>query len=449
MRTPCCRIGAAGALLSPTPAPPLPSQPPSPTTSPSPAPPLTRAEARLRDWIAAHQEEQIGVLERLVNQPSGTLNMAGVRAAGALFAAELDGLGFTTKWIDMPAEMGPAGHPDPERPARKREKNGRRLLVIRHLDTVLEGEGQKFVRADSIARGAGSADMKGGDVILLYALKALAATGQLDAMDVTVVLTGDEEAAGRPLEISRRDLVAAAKRNDVALSFEGGSREFASITRRGASGWTLKVTARQAHSAGMFGGAGYGAIYEAARILTAFRDSIPREPGLTYNPGIIAGGAQVTGDTSGFAFQVAGKTNIIAPSAVVRGDLRFTTEEQKERTRIRMRALVARSLPGTSAEITFEDSYPAMPLTTAGEAVLAQYDTVSRALGYPAVKALDATRRGAGDLSFVAPYIPGIDGLGALGGGAPSPDEFVQLPSLEMQTARAALLMARLAGLRR
>jgi glutamate carboxypeptidase len=114
-----------------------------------------------------------------------------------------------------------------------------------------------------------------------------------------------------------------------------------------------------------------------------------------------------------------------------------------------MRAIVAKSLPGASAEITFDDSYPAMPLTEAGQVVLAQLDSVSRALGYPAIQALDASRRGAGDLSFVAPYIPGVDGLGALGGGAHSPEEFVNLPSLEMQTARAALLMARLAGLRK
>jgi glutamate carboxypeptidase len=413
------------------------------------SPPLTRTEARIRDWIAAHREEQIGVLERLVNQQSGTLNVAGVRAAGAIFRAELDSLGFTTKWVDMPAEMRRGGHLVAERPARSPSAGGKRLLLIGHFDTVFEGEGQKFVRADSIARGAGTSDMKGGDVILLYALKALAAAGQLDRMNVTVVITGDEEATGRPLEIARRDLIAAAKRTDVALSFEGGSREYASITRRGASGWLLKVTARQAHSAGVFGGAGYGAIYEAARILTMFRDSIPREPGLTYNPGIIAGGADLVADTSGYAFQVSGKTNIIAPTAVVKGDLRFTTEEQKERTRTRMRAIVAKSLPGASAEITFDDSYPAMPLTEAGQAVLAQLDTVSRALGYPAIQALDASRRGAGDLSFVAPYIPGVDGLGALGGGAHSPEEFVNLPSLEMQTARAALLMARLAGLRK
>jgi glutamate carboxypeptidase len=62
---------------------------------------------------------------------------------------------------------------------------------------------------------------------------------------------------------------------------------------------------------------------------------------------------------------------------------------------------------------------------------------------------MDAANRGAGDLSFVAPYIPGLDGMGSLGSGAHSPQESVHLPSLEMQTARAAVLMVRLAGIRK
>jgi glutamate carboxypeptidase len=287
-------------------------------------------------------------------------------------------------------------------------------------------------------------------VILLYALKALAAAGQLDRMDVRVVITGDEEATGRPLEVTRRPLIAAARLSDVALSFEGGGRETASISRRGASGWLLKVTARQAHSAGIFGaGSGYGAVYELARILNAFREALAGQPGLTFHPGIVAGGAELAADTSGYSYQVSGKTNIIAPAAIARGDLRFLSEAQKDSARAVMRAIVARSLPGASAEISFDDNYPAMPITAAGEVLLAQYDSVSRALGYPAVTALDASRRGAGDLSFVAPYLPGIDGLGAFGQGAHSPQESVLLPSLRMQTERAALLMLRLAGLRR
>jgi len=408
---------------------------------------LSSVDERLRQWIVAHHEEQIGVLQRMVDIPSGTLNVDGVRKVGALFRAELDALGFSTQWVDLPKELRRAGHLVAERIGRQAPANSRTLLLIGHFDTVFEGEGQKFVRQDTIARGAGTSDMKGGDVVLLYALKALAATGQLDRMKVIVVVTGDEEAAGRPLHIAREALISAAKRSDVALSFEGGNRDNASISRRGASGWTLRVTGRQAHSAGVFGaGTGYGAIFEAARILNEFRERLAGRPGLTFNPGIMAGGADLSVDTSGFAIDVAGKTNIVAPTALVKGDLRFITDAQKDSARAVMRAIVAQSLPGTKAEITFEEGYPAMPVTAAGRALLAQYDTVSRLLGYPAVRALDASRRGAGDVSFVAPIIPGLDGLGAMGGGGHSPDEWVHLPTLVMQTERAALLMVRLAG---
>lgn len=410
---------------------------------------LTKSEQALRVWIAAHREEQIRLLQHMVDLPSGTLNVAGVRAVGAFYRAQLDALGFKTRWLDMPAEMHRGGHLVADRAAKQRVPGGKRLLLIGHFDTVFEGAGQKFVREDSIGRGAGTSDMKGGDAVLLYALKALAAGGQLDQMDVTVVITGDEEATGRPLEVARQPLFDAAKRTDIALSFEGGNREFASISRRGASGWILRVSARQGHSAGVFGPGGFGAVYELARILTAFRERLVGQPGLTFNPGIIAGGADLSVDTSGYAYAVSGKTNIIAPAAIARGDLRFITEGQKDSARAVMREIVARNLPGATAEITFEDSYPAMPTTPAGEALLAQYDVVSRSLGYPQVKALDATRRGAGDLSFVAPYLPGLDGLGALGSGGHSPQEVVHLPSLVMQTERAAVLMARLAGIRK
>lgn len=417
---------------------------------PLPAQSLGKTAQALRGWISAHREEQIGLLQRMVDIPSGTLNVAGVRRVGALYRAELDALGFQTRWVDLPAEMHRGGHLVAERAGPRAAKDAKRLLLLGHFDTVFEGAGQKFTRVDSTASGAGTSDMKGGDVVLLYALKALAATGQLDRMAVRVVITGDEEATGRPLELTRRPLIDAARQSDIALSFEGGNRENASISRRGASGWLLKVTARQAHSAGIFGaGAGYGAVYELARILNAFRETLAGQPGLTFNPGIIGGGAELSVDTSGYAYSVSGKTNIIAPSAIARGDLRFLTEGQKDSARAVMRGIVAKSLPGTSAEISFEDSYPAMPITPAGEALLAQLDSVSRSLGYPAVTALDATRRGAGDLSFVAPYIPGLDGLGALGQGAHSPQESVHLLSLTMQTERAALLMLRLTGVRK
>ncbi len=215
--------------------------------------------------------------------------------------------------------------------------------------------------------------MKGGDVVLVYALKALRDVGRLDDANIIVVFNGDEEAPGLPLSISRQALRDAAAQSDIALAFEAGTQSLASVSRRGASSWLLTVQARQSHSAGVFSrGAGYGAIYETARILDTFRRELAGQPDLTFNPGVILGGTHVTYDTAHLAGSADGKTNIIAPTAVVPGDLRFITEGQKDSARARMRSIVADHLPGTTAEITFEDGYPAMPMTPGGEHLIAR-----------------------------------------------------------------------------
>ena len=413
-----------------------------PATRAATPPALSKAEQRMRDWIERHREDQVAFLARTVDIPSGTMNHAGVRKVGDVYRAALDSLGFTTRWVSMPDATNRAGHLFAEH----RGKPGTtRLLLIGHLDTVFEGAGQQWTREDSIGRGAGASDMKGGNAIILYALKAMRDAGTLKDASIIVALTGDEESAGDPLAISRGDLLDAARRSDLALGFEGGSREDATVARRGASSWSLKVTGRQAHSAGVFGeGAGYGAVYEAARILNEFRAQLAGEQYLTFNAAFVVGGTDLTFDTARVSGTAATKLNIVPRSATVAGDLRFISEEQKERTRARMREIVAKSLPGTSAEISFADEYPAMSPTPGNYRVLAAYDTASRALGHGPVVALDPGRRGAGDISFVAPLVDGLDGLGALGAGAHSPEERVNLNALPMQTARAAVLMSRL-----
>jgi glutamate carboxypeptidase len=402
---------------------------------------LSPVEVRIRDYVRAHHDDDIALLERAVNIPSGTQNVAGVRQVGALFAATLTSLGFTTRWVDMPAGMHRGGH----LVAEHRGTRGPRLLLIGHLDTVFEDEGQRFVRQDTIAHGAGTADMKGGDVAIISALRALNAAGALTGLQIIVIMSGDEESAGSPLELARQELVNAAKRSDIALAFEGGRASRVSISRRGSSNWTLTATARQAHSAGVFSrGAGYGAIYEVARILDTFQRELAGDPTLTFNPGLIAGGADVRRDSSGTTVTADGKSNIIAPSAFASGDLRFLREAQKDSLRERMRAIVAKHLPGTQAEITFENRYPSMPLTPAGTALLAEFDGVSRSLGYGAVASDPPESRGAGDVSFVAPYLTGMDGLGVSGRGSHSPEESVNLNSLTMAGERAAVLIHRL-----
>jgi glutamate carboxypeptidase len=402
---------------------------------------LSAAEARLRDHVRANHERHVALLERSVNIPSGTQNLSGVRQVGDLFAAELTAMGFDVRWSAMPASMRRAGHLVAERTGTR----GARLLLIGHLDTVFEGEGQRFVREDTIARGAGTSDMKGGDVAMLAALRALHATGGLEGSRIIVVMTGDEESAGSPLDVARRDLIDAARRSDIALAFEGGSAGRASIARRGSSSWTLTTTGRQGHSSRIFStGSGHGAIYEAARILDGFRRELSGDPTLTFNPGLIAGGTDVGRDSAGTSMTVAGKTNIIAPATTVNGDLRFLRESQKDTIRERMRAIVAQHLPGTSAEIRFRDSYPAMPPTAAGQTLLSRFDAVSRSLGYGPVEGDPPESRGAGDVSFVAPHLVGMDGLGVSGRGSHSPEESVNLNSLRMAAERAAVLMHRL-----
>jgi glutamate carboxypeptidase len=417
------------------------SQPevPQPVTAAPAA--LSPDETKIRDAVSAHYDSAVDLLRRAVNIPSGTGNLKGVREVGDLFATQLTALGFESRWVSMPDSVRRAGH----LVAVHRGGKGPRLLLIGHLDTVFEGAGQEWVRQDTVAHGAGTSDMKGGDVAIILALQALADAGRLKDMNVSVIMTGDEEAAGNPLSVSRATLVDLAHESDIALAFEGGSPTRIAIGRRGSSNWRLDIKARQSHSAGIFSkGAGYGAAYEGARILNEFRTKLVGERGLTFNVGVMAAGAHVSVDTAG-TMTADGKSNIIPPEFHATGDLRFLTDGQKDSARARMRAIVATPLEGAEPVITFENRYPAMPVTPAGEKLLQIFDEVSRSLGYPSVGTSAPESRGAGDISFIAPIIPGVDGLGVDGAGAHSPRELIYLPSLRMSAERAAVFMSRLA----
>lgn len=404
---------------------------------------LTKTELQILKNVERNYEESVAFLEKTVNINSGTYNIEGVKKAGLIYKDFLDQLGFTTKWVDMPAEMKRAGHLIGE----IKGKKGKRLLLIGHIDTVFE-PGSSFLtwtRKDSVAWGPGANDMKGGNMVMLYALKAMKDAGLLQDRQVIVILHGDEEHAGRPIDISRKDIVDAARRSDIALCFETGTGfNYATVARRGSSNWHLEVTGKQGHSSGIFtANAGAGAIYETSRILNRFYSEL-QEQYLTYNPGIILGGTQVSTDSTGTEGQASGKTNVIANTTVVNGDLRFISEEQKQRTREKMKAIVAESLPGTKSVITFDDGYPSMPPTDGNMEVLNRLSKVNIDMGLGEVKPYDPGRRGAGDISFVAQYLDCLDGLGAMGGGAHAPGEFINLNTLQNIEKRVALLCYRI-----
>ena len=407
---------------------------------------LSPIEQEIVAHVEANAEAAFALLERSVNINSGTMNLEGVAEVGRLYAAEFEALGMQTTWIPMDA-VNRSGHLFAE----TRGGSGKTVLLIGHLDTVFEKDSpfQRYDRSDSIATGPGVADMKGGNLVILMALQALHAAGALESANVIVAFTGDEEHTGDPLEIDRRDLIAAGSRSDVALGFEGnvGGVQMATVARRGFTGWTLEVTGTRAHSSAIFReDLGSGSIYESARILTAFHQELRGEQYLTFNPGIILGGSAVEYDAPENRGTAFGKTNVIAERTVVAGDLRTISPEQTERAKERMREIVERSLPHTTATIRFRDSYPSMPPTEGNRAVLAELDRMSRDLGYGPVGEVDPGRRGAADISFVAAHVRegSLSGLGPEGEGSHTVHETLYLNTVPVMAKRAALLVYRL-----
>lgn len=414
---------------------------------PALAAPPSPQERVMVQTVDAEQDRHVALLQRLVDQNSGSRNLAGVRKVHDMLAAEFAALGFAVRWVDQ-AAVGRAGHliaVHAGKPGRKR------LLLIGHLDTVFEPDHpfQKFERISAErARGPGAADDKGGDVAMLAALRAMHKAGTLKGANIEVVLTGDEEDAGLPLDKARADLVAAGKRADVALDFEGLSqedgRDMGSIARRSAGGWKVVVTANSGHSSGIFSErAGEGAIYPLAAILTAFRKELP-EPNLTFNVGLITGGASAEIAASDANATAAGKSNIIPGVAIASGDLRALTPESIARAEAKMREIVARPFNGGTARLAFDGKYPPMAPTAGNRALLDRLNAVNQTLGLAPMGALDPLKRGAGDISFVAADVDSLVGLGPASEGDHTANEVVDLVSLWRQAKRAALLMTRL-----
>ena len=410
------------------------------------APPALSIEERVivRN-VDVENARALALLQRIVDINSGTMNFAGVRRVGDVLRAELDSLGFATRWVDG-ASFHRAGHLVAEHPG-----PGPKLILIGHLDTVFEPSSpfQRFERLDdSTARGPGVIDMKGGDVIIIAALRALKAAGALPRLNVTVVYDGDEEDAGTPLTDARRALIDAARGATAAIGFEDGPGDphLAVISRRGDESWTLRTTGTPAHSSQIFQKeVGAGAVYEATRVLSEFYRQLSGERYLTFNPGLALGGTAVKLDSTAVAGTAEGKSNVVAEHMTVVGDLRTISPEQLARAKQTMQAIVAAHLPNTTGELTFDPGYPPMAPSSGNRRLLATYDRVSRDLGLWPVTAVDPSKAGAADVSFVADIVAmKIDGVGLSGRDDHTPKETADLRMLPVQTKRAALLIYRL-----
>ncbi len=408
---------------------------------------LSTNERRMADVVDRATPAALALLERTVNVNSGTMNFDGVRNVAEMFRPEFESLGFRVRWVDG-AEWGRAGHLIAERSGR-----GTHVLLIGHLDTVFEPDSpfQRYERLDdSTARGPGVCDMKGGNIVMLLALRALRETGALNRLRISVVLSGDEENAGAPLALARRDLIAAATAADIAIGFEDGAGDprTAVVSRRGASSWMLRTSGKPYHSSQIFrSDIGSGAIFEAARILASFRDSLANEPYLTFNPGIIVGGTSTSLDSRSSRGTAFGKNNVIAESTLVSGDLRALSIDQRERAKAAMRRIAAAHLPHGGADLQFNDAYPPLAPAEGNRRLLAMFDRASRDLGFGPVVAVDPARAGAADVSFTEGLVEmAMDGVGLMGEGGHTVNETADLWTLAIQAKRMAVTLGRLSN---
>lgn len=409
---------------------------------------LSDAEKRAADSVEASYAADIALLENIVNINSGTRNAEGNQAVMAVLRPEFEALGFDVQYIDQ-SEFDRAGH---FFAIHKGRESGKKILLIAHTDTVFEADSsfQTFARDGDFATGPGVVDDKGGIIVILSALKAMKAAGTLDDANIVVALTGDEEAVGRPISGARADLIKWGQWANIALDFEGLSvldgRDMGVVARRSSNSWQLETRGKTGHSSGIFSdSAGDGAIFEMTRILARFRAELP-EPNLTFNVGLLTGGAEAALDAQGLKASAAGKTNIIPAIAIARGDFRTLSQEQTDRIREKMQAIVADHAPLTEAEITFSEGYPPMAPTKGNRALLEQLNAVNRDLGLIEQPELDPLKRGAGDVSFVAQYVDALAGMGPGGYGSHADGETLELATVKRQAKRAAILIGRLSA---
>lgn len=409
---------------------------------------LSPAEHQMSETVDAEMDRTVLLLERIVNQNSGTRNIEGNQAVMAMLRPEFEALGFTVEVIDQSA-VDRAGHFFARHDG---DPTNRRILLIGHTDTVFEPDSafQTFTRDGDQATGPGIVDDKGGVIVIIAALRAMHDAGTLEGANIIVALTGDEEDFGEPAAIARRDLVEAGQWADIALGFEGlairDGQDMGTIARRSSNSWTLTTTGQQGHSSTIFSEwAGDGAIYEMARIISRFRADLP-ESNLTFNVGLIAGGTTAELDEQAWRAQATGKTNIIPPIAIARGDFRTLSQEQTERVRTRMQEIVADHSPGTGAQIIFDEGYPPMAPTEGNRMLFDRLNSVNADLGLPEMGLLDPALRGAADIAFVAEFTNALAGLGAAGEGSHGPEETIDLSVIPRQAKRAAIMISRLAA---
>ncbi len=399
---------------------------------------LDSREREMVNWLQSREGEMLSMLERLTNINSGSLNKAGIDEIAGIFADELRQLGFNVsslpgEVISMPSCPGNNYNVDvADHLLASKAGDSSRLLLMGHMDTVFPPESpfQTFRRQGDIMSGPGVADMKGGMVVMLYALKALQEFDALDELSVSVLLNSDEEMGSLS---SRKYLEEQARQHDWGLVYESSGTGNLTRQRKGLGQARVVVNGRASHAGGAHE-QGRSAIKELAYKIVEIENMTDYESGVTVNVGLVSGGEA---------------RNTVAPCAEAFIDLRYPEPQQGEEAAERFEEIFNQvySYPVDSGEITAESWVnlhrpPKIP-TPESDYLLEKARAIGRLLG----QELGVTDSGGGtDGSLTqAVGLPTQDSLGVAGTGAHSNREQARVSSLVERAQLSAVLIQRLA----
>jgi glutamate carboxypeptidase len=304
------------------------------------------------------------------------------------------------------------------------------VALLGHLDTVFPPGKFEGYRVDgALRRGPGVLDMKGGLVVVAFALRGLAEAypGGLGALPpLRIVVVSDEE-VGSPegAGVIRKSIGGSA----AALVFESGRAQDAIITRRKGTGNVSVVGQGRAAHAGNAHAEGKNAIWAVARWVDAAQQLTDYDRGVTVNVGTVSGGI--------------GK-NTVPEHAEAHADIRYLTRADGEALVQRLRDAAERaaaSVPGTRLELSGGTNRDPLERTPANVALMEEYARAARAAGLGAVEA--PLIGGASDASTSSSMgIASIDGLGPRGKGFHTVDEQIEVETLVPKAEALARFLA-------
>jgi len=384
--------------------------------------PLIKAEKTL-SWAQARLPEMIHLLEKVVRINSHTGNKTGVDAVGRIFVDELASLGLSierlpqTNYGDLLIASTPS------------ISDSDNILLCGHMDTVFPADSpfNWFCQTEGKCFGPGTADMKGGLVVALFAIKFLAEAELLLKTPLRFLLNSEEE-SGSPVSTPAIQKLATESR--AALVFECSGKKGEAVTaRKGKLGFRLEIIGKAGH-AGYSGAIKPSALLELAHKVISLEDLNGLKPGMTVNVGQAHGG---TG------------ANIVPERAWALIDVRLSDKETEQLFQKELERLVNQvQVPGVKTSINHTSSRPPMPASSGNRALFERIKICGDALG---LDLMNESRGGVSDANIIAAQgTPVLDGLGPIGAEDHSDREYIITDTLAERTALAGLLIADLAG---